>query len=93
MRCAVPGGNAGVGGRASSVQSKAPGCSKLGLDGGALAVTGDVLGIFPEIVELQPEVLTLGTFLWPRNLCVCVGGGLSKEKKNENCRQINFHVY
>lgn len=55
------GKEAGLGCRALDVRSRAPGSSQLGLDGGTLTVTGEMLGMLPEIVELQPEVSALGT--------------------------------
>ena len=90
MRRAVLGKDAGLGGRALGVQSKAPGCSKLGRDRGALAVAGDILGILPERVELQLEISTLGTFLWARDVCVCVCVcvGLSQKKERTMGRLI-----
>lgn len=44
------------GSRAVGVQATAPASGPLGSHGVALAVTGEVLGIFPEIIELQLEV-------------------------------------
>lgn len=44
------------------MQARGPGSGPRGLAGVALAVTGEVLGIFPEIVELQLEVSILHTF-------------------------------
>lgn len=48
--------NRGTGFQAVGVQATAPGSGPLGSQGVALAVTGKVLGVFPELVEFQLEV-------------------------------------
>lgn len=87
--------------------ARAPGSGSLDLNRVALAVTGEVLGMLPEIVELQLEVSTLGTFSkqWECSEFLCVSEGFvniwvsdRREQgyhrgKRENDEPVKSHVY